>query len=62
MGCCRQGGTLLLEFALGHTTVWETLEKTPLATRVAEGKYVALIFKLLLQSWASMMSGDSCLE
>lgn len=62
MGCCRHGGTLLLGFALGHTTVWEILEKTALSARGAEGKYVALVFQLFLRSWGSVMSGDSCLQ
>lgn len=35
---------LLFVFVLGHTTVWETLKKTSMATRGAEGKYVALTF------------------
>lgn len=61
MGFCRQSGTLLLEFVLDQTTVWETLEETPMVTRRAQDKYVALIFELLLQSWGSL-SGDSCLE
>lgn len=53
MGCSRQGGTLLLEFALGLGDI----VKDTSAARGTEGKYVALIIQLLLQSWGSMMRG-----
>lgn len=53
---------LYLSLPLASSQTLGDIVKDISATRGTEGKYVALIFQLLLQSWGSVMSGDSCLE